>query len=197
MIALAADRERFSVITVFDADRPAPAWETMFGWPAAGLNAVPLAVRSVADRKLWAARLDQAVRSADRAVLLVADGLGCTASAWWARLSPAQDVDRVAGALMFAPADAAGAERRAGLFASPAIALPFPSLVIRPDHAPETLRLATDAWGSRVVTGARQRQPRAGAAAWRHAERLFLRLTSHVVAHDVGRAEALVGVLRQ
>lgn len=192
MLALAAHRDRFAIITVFDADRPAPAWETMFGWPAAGGSAVPLAVRSSTDRNRWAAKLDAAVQAADRAVLLVADGVGCAASAWWARLSPAQDVERVAGALLFAPEREVGMAGRL-LFAAPQTSLPFPSLVIQPGAERVDLRGAVDEWGSRVVVGARPRQPRAGAAAWRQAERLFLRLTSHVVEHDVERAEALIG----
>ena len=93
------DTDRFSVVTVFGAATPAPAWQAMFGWPASGGDAVPLDVRSVADRTRWAAKLDDAVRGADRAVLLVADGLGCAASAWWARLSPGDYVARIAGAI--------------------------------------------------------------------------------------------------
>lgn len=112
----------FSIVTIGGSDRPSPAWQTMFGWPAEGSTAVPLHARSPHDRNIWAARLDRAVREADTRVLLVADGLGCAASAWWARLSPADYVGRIAGALLFAPP--AGAEN--DLFASPKARLPSP-----------------------------------------------------------------------
>ncbi|MGJ3629447.1 hypothetical protein AB5I41_26080 [Sphingomonas sp. MMS24-JH45] len=69
-------------------DRPSAAWRTLFGWPETGHLAVPLSVRSTADRKRWAAQFDQTIRAADRQVLLVAEGLGCAASAWRARPSP-------------------------------------------------------------------------------------------------------------
>ncbi|MDP1028595.1 alpha/beta hydrolase [Sphingomonas sp. KR1UV-12] len=187
MIAL-APTDRFSIVTVLDSGRP-PAWATMFGWPATGGEAVPLSVRSAGDRTRWAARLDTAVRGADRAVLLVADGLGCAASAWWARLSPADYVDRIAGALLFAPNE--GAEP--GLFDSPQTRLPFPSLVIQPGAAATPVQAAVDDWGSRLVIGARERQRGSGAVAWRQAQRLFLRLTEQVVAHDVDRAHAIAG----
>jgi predicted alpha/beta hydrolase family esterase len=184
-LSLVRNPDRFSVVTVFDARRPAPAWQAMFGWPAVSGTAVPLDVRSPAERNVWAARLDQAVREADRAVLLVADGAGCQASAWWARLSPADYVGKIAGAVLFAPARAAAGPGGRDLFASPAERLPFPSLLFRPDGADEAL---ADDWGSRQVIGARPRQRHAGSAAWSHAQRLFLRLTAQVVEHDIRRA---------
>ena len=193
MIAV-ADPDRFSIVTIFGARTPAPAWETMFGWPAAGRDSVPLDIRSAADRKIWAARLDQAVREADRAVLLVADGIGCMASAWWARLSPADYVSRIAGAVMIAP-DQAIADG-AGMFDSPHVRLPFPSLVIQPGAGASAGLHATVAdWGSRLVISDRERhRPQGtGAVAWRQAQRLFLRLTEQVVEHDVGRAHRLAG----
>lgn len=186
MIAIADDR--FSIVTVFDAATDAvsqvPTWKSMLGLPAGAHCDVPLAVRSTADRKIWAARLDDAIRGADRAVLLVADGLGCAASAWWARLSPSQDVSRVAGALLFA-----STAQQHPLFASPATSLPFPSLVIHSAQADVDLRSTMRQWGSRGVVGERVRG--GDTTAWGHAQRLFLRLTSHVVEHEVGRVTAL------
>jgi predicted alpha/beta hydrolase family esterase len=189
MIALTAD-DRFSIVTVVGADTPAPAWQTMFGWPAAARTAVPLSVRSTGERNLWAARMDEAIRGADRTVLLVADGLGCAASAWWARLSPSDYVSRIAGALLFAP----GQEQAHGLFESPQTRLPFPSLVIQPGAATSpALRSTVEDWGSRLILGERERRRGSGAVAWRQAQRLFLRLTEQVVAHDVDRARSIAG----
>lgn len=181
------ETDRFSIITVADAARPAAAWETLFGWPATGHQAVPLAVRSTADRKRWAAQLDRAIRAADRQVLLVAEGLGCAASAWWARLSPRHDVARVAGALLFAPQTATP-----DLFASPRDALPFPSLVIGPGAEAELERVTRE-WGSGVMAPRTTRDGRT-TPAWRHAQRLFLRVTKAVAEHEVARGAALIGL---
>lgn len=180
--------DRFSVVTVSDGDRPSAAWQTLFGWPESGHLAVPLSVRSTADRKRWAAQLDQAIRAADRQVLLVAEGLGCAASAWWARLSPRHDVARVAGALLFDPRGAAGRD----LFAAPRAALPFPSLVIRPDGGIAEVERVTREWGSGVMDPRASRALPA-AVAWRHAQRLFLRVTRSIAEHEVGRGAALIG----
>lgn len=191
-LALAAPSPRpvahdhFAIVTIFGGEAPAPAWERMFGWPAHSDTAVPLA--AAADRRIWASKLDRVVRDADRAVLLIADGVGCAASAWWARLSPADYVGRIAGALLF-PGEAAQAPD--DRFDSPHTRLPFPSLVIRPGEP--TLPPAIATWGGRVITPARVRQRDSGTAAWRNAQRLFLRLTSQVVEHDVRLAEKLVG----
>ncbi|MBJ6122826.1 alpha/beta hydrolase [Sphingomonas mollis] len=197
MIALAG-QDRFSIVTIIGggtgADTPAPAWETMFGWPASGVHTLPLDVTSLGDRNIWAARLDEIVRGADRAVLLVADGLGCAASAWWARLSPADYVARIAGAVLFTPEADAENRDRAGLFDSPQTRLPFPSLVIQPGgSATGAMRDTVADWGSRLVVSDRERQRDTGLVAWRQAQRLFLRLTNQVVEHEVGRAEALAG----
>jgi predicted alpha/beta hydrolase family esterase len=178
---------RLSIVTIGDGEET-PAWQRMFGWPAGGSGAVPLDARSPATRNIWAAKLDRAVREADARVLIVAEGLGCAASAWWARLSPTDDVRKVAGALLFAPPADAG-----DLFASPRSRLPFPSLVIRPGGTPDDLAAAVDDWGSRLVVGDRVRDRRAGAVAWRQAQRLFLRLTQQVVDHDVDRGRAITG----
>lgn len=183
------ENDRFAIVTVSDADRASAAWQTLFGWPAAGHLAVPLAVRSTADRKRWAAQLDQAIRAADRQVLLVAEGLGCAASAWWARLSPRHDVARVAGALLFDPRHAAGRD----FFAAPRAALPFPSLVIRPGGEVADVERVTREWGSGLMDPRASRAAPA-AVAWRHAQRLFLRATRSIAEHEIGRGAALIGI---
>jgi predicted alpha/beta hydrolase family esterase len=183
------DLDRFSIVTIFGAATQRPAWQTMFGWPVDGAQAVPLDVRSAADRTRWAARLDDAVRGADRAVLLVADGLGCAASAWWARLSPADYVARIAGAILLAP----GSGDRDALFDSPQTRLPFPSLVIQSGDA--AIGPAAEDWGSHLVVNGRDRQREDRPVAWRQAQQLFLRLTGHVVEQDVNRARARIARL--
>ncbi len=99
-------------------------------------------------RNLWAARLDEAVRLAEEPVVLVAHGVSCFAVAWWARLSPASYVEKVAGALFVRPLRTALAASPEQLFAGPRIRVPFASILA--DSAAEAVELARD-WGSRLV----------------------------------------------
>ncbi|WP_058756771.1 alpha/beta hydrolase [Sphingomonas endophytica] len=196
MFAIAANDRfaPFSIVAVSDAGRPEPTWRTMFGWPADDPRTIPLTARSRAQRKIWAARMDQAVCGSQRPVLLVADGLGCAASAWWGRLSPSDYVSRIAGALLFAPRghEPAG-DGDPDLFASPPAPLPFPSVVIQPRDTAARVDTAIATWGSRIVEGHRDRHVARETGAWRQAQRLFLRMTQQVAAHEVDRAKALIG----
>ncbi|MEG3179708.1 alpha/beta hydrolase [Sphingomonas sp. LT1P40] len=193
-LALAPSPDRFSILTISDANGATPAWNARFGWPSAGDSHLAFDFDRAGQRSIWAAQLDAAVLRADRAVLIVAEGLGCHAASWWARLSPSHYVSRVAGALLFDPDMADEADIRRGQFASPRTALPFPSMVVAdrlPGSDPAAFGPLADGWGSRLVAGNRQRsriQP-----AWRNAQRLVERLTAAVVAHDVDRALALRG----
>jgi predicted alpha/beta hydrolase family esterase len=113
-------------------------------------------------------------------VLLVAEGAGCFAAAWWARLSPADYVGRVAGALFFEP----GAKDEAR-FASPRVALPFPSVVV----GDAEMRALADGWGSSVVDG--------DEGPFVRAQRAVQRFTATVVEREVSRGERLwLGVVR-
>lgn len=144
-IALTADR--LTLVSLVEEDRT-PILPTL-SEILAFHHARPILVRAqtTAQRTMLAARIDAAIAEADRAVMLVAQGTGCMAAAWWARLSPRSYVSRVAGAVMIAP-DSTG-YRGAG-FASPQSALPFPSIVIGADD--ETQRIAGE-WGSRLIDG--------------------------------------------
>lgn len=184
MIATVA-QDRFSIVTIFDSGGPPPAWQRMFGWPSSGAAHLP--IRSAEDRTIWAAKLDRVVRDADRAVLLVADGIGCAASAWWARLSPTDYVDRIAGALLFPSSEVADSG-----FAAPRTRLPFPSLIVRPGDAAAPAA-ETAEWGSRIVTRHRQPGRASGTAPWHNAQRLFQRLTRQIVEQDIARAQARFG----
>lgn len=183
-IATAMIPTGFSIITIGTPGRAAPAWNTRLRWPSQGDAHVVL--DSSARRGIWAAQLDAAVMRADRAVVLVAEGVGCHAASWWARLSPTSYVSRVAGALLFDPPTID--EEDGGAYASPAIALPFPSIVLA-EHAPHVAAATIANWGSRMIDGRRQRhgEPRA----WQSAQRLVERLTNRVVERDVARILAL------
>lgn len=189
-LALAPAPHRFSVITLSESETP--AWSTRFGWPAFGDT--HLAINPDANRSILAAQIDHAVLCADRTVLLVAEGLGCFAASWWARLSPSHYVDRVAGALLFDPETAEASAARRDQFASPRTALPFPSMVVAdrlPGSDPADFAPFAQSWGSRLIAGSRHRV--AEVSAWRSAQRLVGRLTASVVARDIERGLALRG----
>ncbi|WP_326525353.1 alpha/beta hydrolase [Sphingomonas sp.] len=190
-IAIAGDPRRFSIITIAEGNGRAPAWTSRLHWPRLGDDHLALEVEGADERAIWAARLDDAVLRADRAVLLVAEGLGCVATSWWARLSPRHYVDRVAGAVLIDPADASADRPGGALFASPDVRLPFASVVLdgRGDGSADAL---VASWGSQRLAGTRQRTR--VETPWRQATRLIGRLTSAVVERDVARARALRGL---
>jgi uncharacterized protein len=181
-----------SLVTI--GDRAAAPWASLLHWPERGDAHVPFTARTRGERNLLAARLDTAVTGSDRAVLLLAQGAGCFATAWWARLSPASYVSRVAGALFFQPMDPQADE--AGLrdaFASPRIRLPFPSIVVggaerRAAVLPQ-LRALAETWGSGVVV---ERDARAESA-FQRTRRVVARFTAGVVQRDVEAAARLAG----
>lgn len=99
-------------------------------------------------RNLWAARLDEAVRLTERPVILVAHGIGCFAVTWWARLSPASYVDKVAGAVFVRPLGSVVGASPEQLFAGPRLRIAFPSILA--DTGADAAALARD-WGSRFL----------------------------------------------
>lgn len=181
----------FSIVTI--ADRKPMAWNALFGLDPQPDTHIPFKARTMAERNMLAARLDAAVTQADRAVLLLAQGAGCFATAWWARLSPASYVSRVAGALFFEPIEED--ERSVGslldTFASPRSALPFPSIVLGGEAARAGLRphvrSLADSWGSRVVIGGHI----AIDSPISRTRRAIERFTSNMVERDMRVAGAL------
>jgi len=171
----------FSIVTTGDSRARSPLRKWRFG----GTH-IDFAADTFAQRNLWAARLDEAVRSAEKPVLLVASGESCLAAAWWAQLSPASYVSRVAGALLFAPQRSRDPQK----FASPRGVLPFPSTVIdarsRPDR--RTLALARS-WGSELLE--RGWQAPVDTSGWQHAQALVMRLTAHMVERRLRVADTL------
>jgi len=189
-IATAIVPSQFSIITIAAPGVDSPAWNARLRWPSHGDEHV--ALDSDERRGIWAAQLDAAVMRADRAVVLVAEGIGCHAASWWARLSPANYVSRVAGALLFDPPAEGARDREA--FASPAIALPFPSLVLA-GNAAEVPGAAVESWGSRLIDGHRQRE--GDQRPWHSAQRLIGRVTAKVIERDVQRVFALNPLARR
>ncbi len=175
-------RDPFSIITLPGGDGAGPpAWDRLLAWPARGDAELPFTATSAAQRNLWAARLDEAVAQADRAVLLVAQGASCAAAAWWARLSPSQYVDRVAGAFLFMPD---GGQGRDTLFASPAAALPFPSVVVTEREGEDTMASFARSCGSRLLAVSHAAGPRQPTM-WRQAQRMIERVAAGIVEYDM------------
>lgn len=172
----------FSIITLPMAGHDGPfPWETRFAWPRSGDLQLAFDDQSRDARNVWASRLDQAVAQADRTVLLVAENAACLAAIWWARLSPAQYVDKVAGALLFDPPSVVLLDRSGKtLFASPDAALPFPSLIV--DRADRGGALARSCGGHLLNAPA---TPPIATGMWRQAHRLIERLSAGVVEQDL------------
>ncbi|MGF6568562.1 putative alpha/beta hydrolase family esterase [Paraburkholderia sp. GAS333] len=115
-------------------------------------------------RDAWCRTLDSAVAAADSPVVLAAHSLGCLTAAFWAtRYASAAQLAKVAGALLVAVPDPAGAHfpRDASGFAPvPLLPLPFPGIVVASSDDPyggvPFSQDCANAWGSRWVgVGAR------------------------------------------
>ncbi|MBX3565075.1 MAG: alpha/beta hydrolase [Sphingomonas sp.] len=169
----------FAIVTTGSGTRP--PWKALLNWPRYGDTHVDFTTGTTQRRNLWAARLDEVVRRASKPVLLIASGESCSAAAWWARLSPADYVAKVAGALLFVPR---GAE--AELFASPRTPLPFPSAVVERHATRRTLALA-ESWGSGLLEDGWRTE---GDSAWQQAQAAVMRLTARVVEREMRVAPA-------
>lgn len=183
----------FSVITTAERQRRAPGWRVLFNLPSAGDTHIDYAAGTRAERDRWAARLDDAILHAERPVLLVASGASCLATAWWARLSPASYVSRVAGALLFNPL--ADDQDETDKFASPDIALPFPTAIVgrvakQHEIELEVARLA-DQWGSGTLSVSPHGRRSIGRQSWRRAQALLHNATERLVDRRMRVADAL------
>lgn len=179
-----------ALVTISGSGR-AP-WASLLHWPERGDADVPLRARTQGERNLLGVRLDAAVMQADRAVLLLAHGAGCFATAWWARLSPASYVARVAGAIFFQPAESSDGELHQA-FASPHVRLPFPSVMIgasAPRAATLTdLHTLAEGWGSSLLGAGSTRAH----GAFERTRRAIARFTAGVVERDLDTAARLAG----
>lgn len=173
----------FSIVTIAERGERASAWRELFDWPDWGHAHVELSSATPQARNASAARLDDAVLQADKPVLLLAEGAGCFAAAWWARLSPTPYVSRVAGALLFRPLIEGGDVR--DTFASPRVRLPFPSLLVDDAIALDGAHALAGDWGSGLTDVRDVQRGRGRASPWRHAQRMIERYTVSVVKRDL------------
>ncbi len=177
MVAIAAGRTG-SVLALTDGTPP-PAMADAIERLRATL--LPLGRATEGDRNILGAKIDRFVGEADRGVILLAHGAGCRAAAWWARLSPAHYVQRVAGAILLDPLSETGPDR----FASPGVVLPFRSVTVDHSHPAMIAALASE-WGSELVADTADEAARGGRLL-----KLIERLSGAVVAHDVRTARRL------
>lgn len=188
--ALVSGSASLDLVTIGDRDRLSPLRDMALGQHrfVAHLSADH---DSQSARNILAARLDRVVADAEARVMLIAEGAGCFAAAWWARLTPANYVSRVAGAVFYAPvADAQAARAAASHFASPKTRLPFPSLLIDDRDAlkDDALDALAIGWGSRPFGMIDEAE-----TPWRRARRIVTRFTASVVEFDTLRADKLRG----
>ena len=107
-------------------------------------------------RQAWVAELERSVAMVAGPVVLIAHSLGCATVAHWAASASPEQLSRVRGALLVAPADV---ERRGcpeplrNFAPLPVAPLPFPSLLLDNDAAASPQRAATlgRQWGSQVT----------------------------------------------
>jgi len=128
----------------------------------AGLDTVEvdLGIGESAVLNNWVNRLNLAIFWAERPVVLVAHGLGCLVTAWWAEFERPMYGHPVAGAFLIDPPDIdrPGRDPRLSrLCACPRKALPFSSVLVSTIDQPYTERnslrtLASD-WGATIVEG--------------------------------------------
>lgn len=194
MTLVTAPLERFSVITT--GNGPARALSALFDAPLRSDAHLDYSSETPRQRSLWAAKLDSAILHAEWPVLLVANGASCFAATWWARLSPRDYINRVAGALLIDPI---AGEGDAALFASPKIRLPFPSLLLSgdtPDTAiTERVQALATGWGSAVGGIPQLPHARRSGSHWQGARELVLRMTAGIVERRAQAADALAAVL--
>jgi predicted alpha/beta hydrolase family esterase len=129
-------------------------WEQNYPW----FERVDLGLWDNPDRNIWVERLDRAIRSAGRPVILVAHSLGCLAVGWWAAISGQGYRDPVAGALLVAPADPEREDTRACIARFgplPRTPLPFPSILVASRDDPhasfERSQQFARQWGSHLI----------------------------------------------
>lgn len=137
----------------------------------------------------WVAELSRNVLADPRPVILIAHSLGCVTVAHWAAQAPVEQLRRVQGALLVAPADVErpGCPDALRNFAPiPRDLLPFPSLLVGSDNdtaatPARAIELARD-WGSEVaiVPGAGHINVKSGHRHWEQGFAYLYRLQSRI-----------------
>jgi predicted alpha/beta hydrolase family esterase len=149
---------RPALLTVPGLDNSGPAhWQSIWENEEVACNRVELGHWDKPSPLPWVEKLNSAIASTSRPVVLVAHSLGCHAVAWWSIFEGAL-THKVAGALLVAPpeVDDAPIDDRLRPFAPTARArLPFPSILAASRNDPyasfgRAKRMAR-IWGSRLI----------------------------------------------
>jgi len=137
-------------------------WQTLWQQERCDCQRVDLGMWDRPHRNTWVNKLNLAIRAADRPVVLVAHSLGCLAVAWWAQLEQPAPDGPVIGALLVAPPEVDFFpldERIAGFAPTPAITLPFPSILAASHNDPymglRASRRLARVWGSSFADAGR------------------------------------------
>lgn len=141
------------ILTLSDGGDPPPSWAREWAESVAVYAHVDVGPRRAARRNVWATRLDEAVRRAERPVVIVAYGVSCFALAWWARLSPTPYFERIAGALLVRPLGpgVSASSQGARDYVGPRMPLPFRSIVVGDGERDRRAATVARAWGSEFV----------------------------------------------
>lgn len=141
------------ILTLSDGGDPPPSWAREWAESVAVHGHVDVGPRRSARRNLWATRLDEAVRRAERPIVIVAYGVSCFALAWWGRLSPAPYFERVTGALLVRPLGpgVSASSQGARDYAGPRTPLPFASIVVGDGERDRRASTLARAWGSDFI----------------------------------------------
>jgi predicted alpha/beta hydrolase family esterase len=102
----------------------------------------------------WALQLDAAMAHRPEPVVVLARGVACLAVSWWAKLSPRSYLTNIRGAIFLSPLTIGFGQAAIAAAArlSPAIKLPFPSIVTGAQSPTmEQMLMLADSWGSRFV----------------------------------------------
>ncbi len=192
-----------TILTVPGLGNSGPShWQTLWEQARDDTVRVDLGLWDAPHRNSWVTKLDQAVRTAQAPVVLVAHSLGCLAVAWWAALSPQPYGWPVAGALLVAPADVDrhdGPPELAGFAPAPAQLLPFPSILVASRDDPwiryERAAALAGAWGSHLVDAgsAGHINAASGVGDWAEGQALLAELIDDAgLAHTPNEGRALI-----
>lgn len=174
------------ILTVPDVEDHGPRhWQNLWEQQLGDCHRVDLGSWDEIHRNNWVNKLNHAIYRAGRPVILVAHGVGSLVLAWWAKLEPPAPDRQVAGALLVAPpeVDFFPSDERFSKFApTPALELPFPSILVASRNDPQISFLAARRlariWGSRFVDAgeAGHMDGKADLGGWRLGQKLLGKL---------------------
>ncbi|AZI34728.1 hypothetical protein NT2_02_03260 [Caenibius tardaugens NBRC 16725] len=178
-----------------------PQWQQAWARQQANCERLDLGMWHDPHRNTWVNKLNLAISRVNRPVVLVAQGLGNLAVAWWAEYERPAEGGPVVGALLVAPPDLdrPGLDQRVAKFgAVPRRALPFPSFLVPDNYDPNgnyrsAYGLAKD-WDARFIDGEDEPGSTTSTREWHFGQRLLNRLLrDYRLSPPVSRSKAPLG----